>query len=336
MTSSWQMLARAALCAGAAVLAMPVCAQQVTLEPSAALRCLTPLAAARGAPEYPFDEWKRGQRGRVKVELEFTVADARPAVKVLESEGERPFVDAVREHVKAMRVPCLNEVGGSAKLVFDFVFKPDDRSVVWSDAVDTADAAREQMVKCLIHVSGKKSFDYPLAAELERVQGRVVARLRFEGPDRTPLIDVHARPNARLLTGAVEDWVKGYRMPCQTGPALVGYWTFLFKFQGEKAYGFQQLNLLQFMAGVRGVNQRRLAFDTNTMGCPFELRLHYRQPYQANGVAELGTNNAARRPLLEWLMQSELELPSRMLDAVFGDTAHLTVPCVKIDLKPKE
>ena len=53
-------------------LALPAAAQQVTLEPSAASRCLAPPEAQRGTPDYPFDAWKRGQFEEISV---FTAPD---------------------------------------------------------------------------------------------------------------------------------------------------------------------------------------------------------------------------------------------------------------------
>ena len=53
-------------------------------------------------------------------------------------------------------------------------------------------------------------------------------------------------------------------------------------------------------------------------------------------VLEIGTHDPSRRPFLDWLRQSVLELPEPTLDSVFADTARFTVPCMKINLQPKD
>ena len=87
---------------------------------------------------------------------------------------------------------------------------------------------------------------------------------------------------------------------------------------------------------MRGLRQQRVSFDFNTMNCPFEVTLAYRQPYRRNRVGQVGEPHPARQALLEWLAGLELNLPDTTLDAVWGDEVTLTVPCTKINLTPKE
>jgi hypothetical protein len=315
-------------------------AQQITLDPSPALACLTPGLGERGTPIYPFDAWKREESGRVKVELEFTGPDLRPAVKVLVDEGGRDFVTAVREHVATFRLPCLQAVGVPTRLSFDFVFKPDMRSVAWGTPVDDADVARSAKLECLQHVSGAKAPAYSFHARRQGVEGRVVTRLRFDAADKAPTAQVFGRPRAELLTETIEEWVKGYRLPCLDASPWVGAVTarfvFLFRLDGEAAYGFKPLTLTAYLGAVNGIQQQTLQLDTTQMGCPFDLRLQYTQPFLPNRVGEVGSQNPARQPLLQWLASTELQLNSGRLDAIFGDTAVLEVPCVKINLTPQE
>ncbi len=72
------------------------------------------------------------------------------------------------------------------------------------------------------------------------------------------------------------------------------------------------------------------------MGCPFDVKLRYLKPDLPNDVGEVGSTDAARKPLLAWLAQAELDLKSEQRAAVFGDVVGFTVPCVKLDLKPDE
>jgi len=321
---------------------MPAAGQKVTLEPSAAVRCLTPTAEQRGTPEYPFDAWKREEKGRVTVELSFTTVDKRPAVKVLASEGDGDsrdsFVDAVRAHVAHYRVPCLNAATAlPVQLRLEFVFLPRERLVQSSGPQDADDQRRSELLKCVLHTSREKSPEYPMAALRVEMQGRVLARLNFSAKDQPPQAQVLARPAAQPLSDVVESFVKGYRMPCfDGGQPIDATFTYVFRLEGMRAFGFKALSLVDMMGRVRGIQQQALAFDTSTMACPFDVRFEYRQPYLRNLVHEIGNSNSARLPLLIWLTDVQLELPARSLDSIFGDDTVITVPCVKIDLKPKE
>ena len=155
------------------LLCSAVVAQDVTLEPSAALRCLTPAADVRGTPTYPPDAWKRGDAGVVEVELIFTVPEGRPEVKVLKSVGGDDFVDAVKAHVRDFRVPCLQlaEVPVRLRQAYDFV--PDRRSVHWAHPVDLSEPDRRKLLGCVKHESGERGPDFPEGARRAGVQGRV-------------------------------------------------------------------------------------------------------------------------------------------------------------------
>lgn len=317
-------------------LALPAAGQQVTLEPSAASRCLAPPEAQRGTPDYPFDAWKRGLPGRVKVEFQFTVPDGPPTVHVIESEGDPDFIGAVREHARTLRLPCPELLTSPVRLAFEFAFVPDRRQVLWSHPADLADPDRRQRLKCVRHLSGEKAPVYPDEARRAAVAGRVLARLRFESADHPPRAEVFGRHASRLLQRQIRNWVEGYRMPCHDGAAVEGVWTFEFMFDGDKAYGLRSVTLQQLLRLDPRIDTTRLMLDTTTMGCPFEMRMRYRQPFMRNTIGEFGNTNAARQPLADWLSGLELALPARQLDAAFGDTTTVAVPCMKIDLKPKE
>ena len=165
----------------------------------------------------------------------------------------------------------------------------------------------------------------------------VLARLRFVAADQPPQVQLFFRPASAPLANAVETMVKGYRMPCFEGAeAINSTWEFFFRLDGLPAFGFKALTLPLFISHVHGIKAQTLQMDTSTMGCPFDLRFAYLQPYMANTVAEIGDRDPARRPLLAWLAAQHLDLPRRALDAVFADSTVITVPCARIDLKPKE
>jgi hypothetical protein len=167
------------------------------------------------------------------------------------------------------------------------------------------------------------------------VQGRVLVDLRFDDASGPPVARVFSRPGAHRLASDVQAWVAGLRLPCHAGERIESSAVYVFSFEGE-AYGFKPMTLLQFMGSVKGARAQRVQFDTTHMGCPFEVQLTYGQPFQRNRVRTLGGYDPARHALLEWLRNAELDAPGDMLDAVFGDTADITVPCLKIDHTPKE
>jgi hypothetical protein len=317
-------------------------AQQVELEPSTVAACLAPLkpdAADKGGqadtdrPDYPFAAYKSGEVGRVLVEMHFTGAELRPALTVLSSSGDDSFVDAVRQHVRRLRVPCLPP-GTEIRLRQEFVFQPSAQAVFWGPAADPRDAARSTLLKCMKHLSGAKAPDYPRELLRAGRQGRVLARLRFSNDDQSPTAQVFTTASAKGFGEAIEDWVRGYRLPCYAGEAINTTVIFQFKVEGE-AFGFRPLDLLGFAARTKHLKTEGLLLDTRNMGCPFDVKLNYRQPFLPNAVGVLGTADARRQPLVDWLSRAELTLLPRQTDAVFGDTADIHVPCADFAIQPE-
>jgi hypothetical protein len=320
--------------------------QQTTLEPSAAVQCLSPPAAQR-VPEFPFAAYKQHLNGRVQVQLRFTGPTLAPAVTVLAQEGDSSFVDAVRAHVSSFRVPC-HASDQPVDLVFDFHFRPDqpDAPVVAPLPVDSADAARAQQLQCIENSGGSNLPAYPLEARREGVQGRVLVELRFEAPDKPPLAKLlpriggdaaaQGRHDTRYFLAPLRTWLAGYRMPCLQGAPVTVTQVYVFVLEGS-SFGFKPgLVLRDVLRTVRDIRRQRLQFDFSTMGCPFDVALRYRQPNLPNLAQALGGQHPARQPFLDWLAQVQLDLPDKSLDAVYGDELKFSVPCLKIDLNPQE
>jgi hypothetical protein len=319
-----------------ALVGAPALAQLTTLAPSAAVACMTPSVEERGVPEYPTMRYKSGQAGRVVAAATFQGNDLLPwpSIKIETLEGGDEFADAVKKHLRTLRVPCLPR-DGKATLRFDFVFDPNSPRTFWRDPVDDADTGRRALLNCLVGTKGNNTPRYPPHAARAGIQGRVSATARYGAPDQAPEIKLHHRPSADVFAQRVEAWLQERRMPCFEGEPITVEVLFIFRL-GTDVYGFRPMSLTQFMGNVKDIEKQRLDFDTSTMGCPFDLRLTYRQPDAPNRVGERGESNPARRPLLDWLAASTLNLNGNMLDSVYADTADITVPCAKIDLKPKE
>jgi hypothetical protein len=295
--------------------------------------CLSTPPDEPGQPEYPFAAYKAGTPGRVMVELHFTGADQRPEVTVLNRDGDNSFEDAVREHVRRLRVPCL-PAGQQARLRQEYVFQADGRPVFWGPAMDTADAGRATMLRCMKHLSGQPQPDYPRDLLRQGQQGRVLALMRFTSDDQAPQVKVMTPRRSRALGALIEEWVQGYRLPCHSGEAINTTVVFVFKIEGE-AYGFKPLTLLEFAARAKNLKTEGLQFDTRNMGCPFDVKVHYHRPFLANRVGVRGVADVRRQPLVDWLTRAELDLPPRQADSVFADTADIHVPCADFAIPPE-
>lgn len=324
-------LAALALLAG-----LPALANGLSLAPSPVLGCLQSTTGApgeRGAPEYPARQWNRGEAGRVLVELIFTGADLRPEVKVLTSEGADEFVDAVKAHARALRTPCLNPADIPARLRLDFVFKPTERTGSAPQPTDPDADARARQVQCIVPNPASPP-DYPMAARRYEVQGRLLVQARFVSADGPPEVTVLSRPASEVFFDTARSWAQTFRMPCFEGRPVQTEYLMIYRLEGAGSFGFRPLTLQQFLGNVRGIQQQRVLFDFNTMGCPFALRLQYLQPLARNQVVEASLPNPLRRPFMQWLEAATLDLNERANDAVFGDSVALTIPCLRLDLQP--
>jgi len=204
-------------------------AQEPRIERSPALDCLSPPAAERGAPEFPFELWKLEKTGRVKVALDFTGPAQRPAVEVLDHVGDEAFVDAVKDHVRTLRVPCLTAADTPTRLVIDFVFQPDSRRAQYIEPVDAADSGRARTLECLKHITGDRAPDYPSEAQRRDVQGRVLLYMHFASADLPPTIEAYTAPGNGLLKTDIEYWARGYRLPCHQGGPVTA--TIIFEYR---------------------------------------------------------------------------------------------------------
>lgn len=312
-------------------------APEVQLAPSRLVDCLTPPAAQRGQPAYPADMDKSGEGGRVLLELVFTGADRAPEVDLFEPQVENGLVQAVKAHVAAFRIPCAEAADLPVRLRQEYLFQAGS-PVLWTTPTDEAAASRARVLKCMAANDGSKHPEYPIWARRVEAQGRVLAKLRFTGPDLPPEVTVHA--SSRAVQGLAEDavlpWAAKLRLPCIEGAAIETFIRFVFRMEDGKAFGFRDTSFYAFLRSARNREQPGAVFDTHTMACPFDLTLIYRQPYFPNQVGERDAAQASRRPLLEWLSTLVLDLKPGQQDAVTGDTATFTVPCIKIDLTPKE
>ena len=305
------------------------------IDRAAALACISPPSAERGQPEYPPALLQRKSGDTVKVELSFDAPDAPPGFRVLDREKVSPLlVDSVRRHVRQLRMPCLPKGAAPVIVAQAYRFSPYDQRAAFylSTTKLSAEEGDPRRFECVRHVSGEDKPHYPLSAEHAGQQGTVAIEMRFTVRDGPPQVRVIvASRHSASFVAAVTSYVSGYRLPCLEDRPVVAQQTFRFGMSDSERAVLRDTDLLTFMRSAAEL-PRPARFDLNQMGCPFDVRLHYRQPFQANTIAELDNTRPERRPFLEWLTKVRLKLDESTSASVYDDTMEVAVPCTRIEL----
>lgn len=316
-----------------------VSAQTTSVLPSAAQRCLTRGELLLGTPAYPQAALEAKASGRVRLELEFTASDAAPDLLRLEvdrvdrREHADEFERSVREFVKAYRVPCLN-AGEKSKLTQEFVFLPHDRRGVTMMASSDQSLGRgERLRGCLTHQDPKAKPSYPAADLRAERQGTAVVRLEFAGADTPPIVTVLDDGSGRRFAEVSREHALGYRMPCHDGAGPAGLLRlYQFTMEGGSRVTLKDVLFPTLVAAFRGIRSANVYFDFNTMGCPFEVVFRPMQPHAPNDVGVVGAVNDERRFFLDWMSRQQFNLPPREANALIGQEARVSVPCMVLNL----
>lgn len=329
-TRRWRLAVAAAL----GLLAAGAQAQQAELASSPAQRCLTPAPDDRVKPVYPpkLYEMKLGET--ISAEFTFTGPDSRPRVR-FEGGPRQEFADAIEEYAKQLRVPCMGKDDSLVHLHQSFVFTPNDgRKVSWTTPTDADDARRQEQLKCLVRPDASE-LRYPPALVRQAREANVLVRVRFSDPAVAPTWEVVWNGGDRLFGEAVGGYVEQLRLPCLNGAPIEENWEFQFRIEGGgnfKRHVLKDLPLQSFLGAVKPIKSESVFFDTNTMKCPFDVRLRFRQPVESNKIEELEEDVAARHAFLDWLGEREINLDRKAAGELYGQTMVIHVPCVKIDL----
>jgi len=284
---------------------------------------------------YPEALLKNKSAAKVPVKLTFTAADVPPAVEIERTpvEIDDAFVEAVRAHVAGMRLPC-HQAGDPVvvlRQVYEFV-PNDGRKVMRSTPRDESDLARARTAACVRSVSPGARLVYPREARLSGLAGAVMVDLTFSTPDAEPDLKVVATPG-RDLTKAVRNYVRNLRLPCLTDNAftLSMVYQFILTEPGVGRPFLKDVALPAFLKDVKDL-KGPVFFDFNTMGCPFDVRLRYYQPYASNAVGQLETANSGREPFLDWMASLRFDLPRDVNLMAVGEEVTVSVPCGTLDL----
>ncbi len=301
--------------------------------------CLTSVAKQSGGPEYPPDQFKLRNSALLNVELSFQGKDVPPSVRYLDKASEvnenyLEFYRAVEKHVQDYRLACWEQ--GTVRLNQQFKFVPDARKSFVLPPEDPFEAQQTPKGCKFEAPAGKPA--YPSGAmglgAGPSGGGNVVLRMVFHGVDAEPEVQVVYDGRSRPLAGSAQAWARGYRMRCATPPTNKISATQLFRYQLEGAtrYALKDLNLVQFLQSVDRTRWAGARFDFSTMSCPFEVRVTLMQPFADNRVAELESNDPARKPFLMWLRKQKFQIPSDAERFLIGEPLNVTVPCMNLDL----
>ena len=319
-----------ALCLAAT--ALPAAAQDSVLATSPALACLTRLPGAGAALDYPPAALARKEGGVMRVALEFQGPDQPPRVTILSRPPLGNFDGAVQAHLAAFRVPCMRAGDAPVRLSQEYHFDPDQQYRVAASAPrDDADPERARQLACMSHRDGTARPDFPREARQREEQGTIIMRLRFTRPDAPPELEVVQSLPSHALRQAVLRHLAGYRVPCLGAQPLETIIAFKYLYDGGARTLLRDSNLIEVLAAARDL-QKPVQFDFKTMGCPFELRMQYRQPFAANRVDQLDTAMAERAPLVHWLEGLHLDMDQRASANIFNNKFVIAVPCGQLDL----
>lgn len=313
-------------------------AQVVFEGPSPAQQCLVTSGPTVKPLVYPEVAYKRKDQGTVSVRLTFTAPDESPDYKLLSDHTTTPLelLDAVRTHVRQFRVPCLKPGAAPVVLHQDYVFTPNDgRKVVASDPeLRGADGERPYQSSCTLNAADSVP-NYPQRLQRKDIWGPVLVNLHFAGPKDAPKIEMLSSPDSGLGSSVVSA-ASQLRLRCTAEPVAEEFPKTLgviyqFRLIDRPVAVLNDTDLVNLVRNGRDY-ATPVYFDTAQMGCPFDVRLTYKRPYDLNFVEELEQAHPGRKPLLDWLKRLTLRLSEKTSRLVVGDTMTVSIPCTTVDL----
>lgn len=296
------------------------------------LACLSTPASPPRFYHYGQDS-KREHTGVVRMELRFTAPDQPPEITVLAQTANDHTFDGAMAYVQAYRLPCLKPGTGALTAVQEFVFDPSDAPAERPVRLFLPDA--EASERCLVRPRLDEHMAY---SRLDRRQYlKVFARVSFQGgPEDAPVVTLTHSDASSAFTDGVLDFLKAHRMPCRkAGDKAQSFdHRFLRYPAGGRPSRFtqEQMTLADFLPNVQGIEQAKLYFDFNGMGCPFDVRWSLMQPTLPNGVHVSGKPNANRSEFLAWLRGVQLKMEPRRVKDLMGEGFKIQVQCGVLNL----
>lgn len=284
----------------------------------------------------------------VRLVLQFSDPEAEPEVTVGVNSGDQTFADAAIAFAKAQRLACVRQ--GQQPLRYtqqiQFVGGEVQKGVAWPIRPINEKRVADDQATCFKSADGKPRIPNKLPwnglvtganiAPLppDDLQPRtIIVKLEFSGPDVAPTATILFSRGGKRFDAAVLDYVAEHRWSCMKAgdPPVEAVQQFRYVFDSQEPPPVT-LTLPQFLGAVDKVSERKAYFDFRTMGCPFSLRMTYRQPFTFNEVAEVGDANPNRREFVHWLekvnVKPELNTGNKLVERSF----EVSVPCLVLDL----
>lgn len=282
----------------------------------------------------------------VRIVLEYQDVDGLPSAAVIFNSGGTAFAEATLRAASAQRIRCARPGPGPIRFMQEVRFVGGDAPKVDPGRVigiRTSPAAKD----CLRSADGgplppwdemwggmQTGSNVNKQAFSERARGIVIIKLTFRSPDLAPETKVlFRRGDARLENSALE-YVANHRWTCMKAGdrPFEASQTFRFLGYGETEPTPNKGTLQQFLGIVDKLAEQKVRFDFTTMGCPFVVRFNYTQPFQPNGVVEIGGRDLNRNEFVAWLsrvnVKPALNPDNKLVDRDF----EVSVPCLVLDL----
>lgn len=314
-------------------LVTPGFASNIHVNSSPEAPCLSIIPGESDQIVYPSAALERKEGGTVEVNLIFDDAESQPKIKINGVLGS-DVLWAVRQYVVRYRMPCMKPEDKPFSLRQTYTFNPNDnRQVVSYPRLNETEAKKQTQLDCMVNVGGNYQPDYPRDARLRGSleEAKFYYKLTFSAPDQAPELEWIAKADEVALQTSIKNYVNELRLPCLTdGPVSTKVF---FKFQIDKGARtlLKDMVLKQFVASARSF-PAPAKFDLSSMGCPFDLRMTYMQPFDDNDVREYENVVPSRKPFIDWLAKIVLHLNEQQSIAVLGDIFTLKIPCGTIDL----
>ncbi len=307
-------------------------AQMAELPSAADAQALNCLQRGAAKPRYPGNDLQARTPGTVRMSLRFTAPDRPPEVTLLFRAASDAMVAEVEDQVRDYRLPCL--AGAPVTAVQEFVFAPRATDpVTWTPLRPTRDRDdTEQRASCLRTPAEQPEFT---GGTLQRDISNVFVDMTFTAPDAPPAVKLAYSNAGARQEGAVERYVAQYRLPCLPAGARPATLRQHFQF---RPYGVAKrvfkdaVTLPAFLSNVKGIQAQRVAFDLNSMGCPFQIAWTLGRPKLDNRVGQLGKPDPNRTELLAWLAGLEMDMKEAQFEQLVGQTLIIDVGCGKLAL----
>lgn len=276
----------AALIAGAACIGVAQ-AQVDALSASDEAKCLRHIGGA-DKPVYPPEVLARKEGAALNLTMTFDSPDGAPQVAfepAFLGEVGLQLEQSVRDYAAGLRVPCL-QPGKRAMLRQTYAFVPYDTRSVYVERVADADSERRKaMLACITRRAGAPEPTYSTRGRQKEEQGNVLLELTFHSHTEPPVSRVLAAPFQASIRGVALADAANLIMPCNDGNPIRMTRLYQFRLIDAKRVVMRDLSLRDLLASADNL-PTGVRFDTQVMGCPFDLRLTYWQPHAPNEVLQ--------------------------------------------------